>query len=444
MIKYYFSILFFSLGAVLLAQQTEGEKSIYQMFDNPSKIKWVKHYKGRMDDLNDVTVSLAFDGSKCKGRMQYLRSKTEFKLEGTLTGSEIKLLEIDNRNEVTGFVRGNLNSGKVIARWLNYDGSIEGHMRLEQTKKAAKFPSYCGDNKWIRHYRGGTFRKRVDILVQKDNEDFFHGIVFFEKEEKSFELKFKNKEDDLLVFDLINPIGQSVGTIKGAFQIQDKVAATYIDESGYQEFINCTINEALPVGCVEYADYMMSYDITYPKIKHNAFDSWIEKMSNDWVNSCKDYSKKIKNQNPNQKPALRAAVRAFAWCDLEHYSNQLISGYINFNSTWSDRQQGKVFNFDLKRNKEIRLEDIFREDFDFKKFIKTYINNEVSKHPLYRDLDYRKWLRNQDFSFFTIRNEGLSFATQFSTIYGQQKVTIPFWKLKPYVKRNSPIEHLLR
>jgi len=444
MTKYYISLLVFFLGTALLAQQTEREKDIYQMFDNPSKVQWIKHYKGRIDDLNDISVSLAYDGSKCKGRMQYLRSKAEFLLDGTMDGTEVKLLEIDDNQEVSGFLRGDMRSGEVNARWMNFDGSIEGRVRLEQTKKEAKFPSHCGDNKWIRYYQGKYFKQKVEVIVQKDNADMTHGLIYFEKEEKSFELQFKQKEDDLLVFDIKDEFGKNKGTIKGAFQIDDHVAAYYVSENGEKGYAHFTIRNVLPVGCIEYADYMTSYDITYPRTKHANFNKWMKGLTDDWVSSCKDYARKVRGINKSKKPPLRAAVRAFAWCDVELYSDQLISGYINFTNTWSERQRGKTFAYDLGTGKEITLMNIFNDDFDYKKFIRTYINNEISKHPLYRDYDYRKWVANQDFSFFTIRKEGLSFATQYSMIYGQQQVTIPFWKLKPYLRKNSPVVHLIR
>ena len=44
-------------------------------------VKKTKFYKGRIDDINDVTIALTCKGKSCSGDLTYLRSRDKFKLQ---------------------------------------------------------------------------------------------------------------------------------------------------------------------------------------------------------------------------------------------------------------------------------------------------------------------------------------------------------------------------
>ena len=56
------------------AQKIDAKDYVKSLFENQAEIQWVKHYKGRIDDLNDVAITLGFDGTDCKGRLTCLLS----------------------------------------------------------------------------------------------------------------------------------------------------------------------------------------------------------------------------------------------------------------------------------------------------------------------------------------------------------------------------------
>ena len=149
-----FILLFILFPIFCAAQKMDTKDNVKAMFENPSDIQWIKHYKGRIDDLNDVSVTLAFDGEDCKGQITYLRSHTEFDLLGKIENRQLLLHEIDNSKKLSGSIIGIITGKIITGNWNNFDGSKGGNLLLTETEKEIDFPSYCGDNKWVRKYNG--------------------------------------------------------------------------------------------------------------------------------------------------------------------------------------------------------------------------------------------------------------------------------------------------
>ena len=91
-----------------------------------------------------------------------------------------------------------------------------------------------------------------------------------------------------------------------------------------------------------------------------------------------------------------------------------------------------------------KLQSKHKENFNHKPFVDHYIQSRLKKTALYKNnKDFRKWIDGTAFSYFTIRQEGLCFSTDFNAIYGQQRILISFEALAPYMrKKENPIAHL--
>ena len=92
--------------------------------------------------------------------------------------------------------------------------------------------------------------------------------------------------------------------------------------------------------------------------------------------------------------------------------------------------------------KEITLKSIFQAGFDLEKMIQKELRISQRNNMMIKESDYRKWIKNETFENFTIRKDGINFSTDFNAIYGKQSVTIPFGKLKPYIKKDSAVYRL--
>ena len=442
MLKTSFFLLCLLFSPVLMAQTVAWDSTVLELFDKPKKVKWMQHYRGRIDDLNDIAVTLAFDGKQCKGTLLYLRSKTSFTLEGQIKKGVLKLKEIDKKGQVSGHIKGKVIEGEIIGEWSNHNNSFGGSLFLEKTDKSIDVPSYCGNNKWIHHYTGEFQDKASDLILQKESDNYLKGNLYLAATGKSYALNGFLEENGLFSLKITDDYRNKKGVMTGSLVEAHALNASFNTTSGYQGLATYTLHSELLVGCVEFADYLSSYDITYPKLQHRQFNNWIDAVSNNWISNCRNYADEVRKKNKTETPALRASLRAYAWTDLDLLSDQLISGFITFSNTWSSGRVGQSFSFDLKKGKEITFDNLFKPEFDYRRYIWNELNRKIKKHPMYKNEGFRSWISALEFPYFTIRKEGVSFSSGFDTIYGQQRITIPFKDLKPYLRKGNPVEHL--
>ncbi|MEM8906756.1 MAG: hypothetical protein AAGD05_02820 [Bacteroidota bacterium] len=436
--------LFVGLLPVVNAQQSALSHPVEGLFEKPQKIQWIKHYKGRLNDLNDVALSLAFDGKQCKGVLTYLRSQEQFDLVGQLKKGKFNLQEFDREAQLSGYLDGELKPEGIIAEWQNHDHRIGGKLQLQEVSKATNVPSHCGENKWIRYYKGVIDRQKVELVLQRESNHQLSGVVYFKTANHSYNVRGHVDLFDNIYLSLKDDYARKQGRMEGTFGERQKFNFTYVAPDGEQSICTFHLKDALQMGCAEYADYMANYNILYPKMHHSAFNQWIEHLSDEWMNNCKSYADGKQAKLAALGPEWRATVRASAWCEIDYWSEELISGLMTFNNNWMPHQTNRTISYDLKNKRAITLVDIFKSDFDYRSFLRKQLNRTIDQHELYKDFDYREWLSKEDFPYFTIRKEGIRFCTKFHPIYGQQQMTISYRELKPFLKSKSPIRTLMK
>jgi hypothetical protein len=427
----------------LTAQTTLAEKTVYSFFSKPKKIQWIEYYKGQIDGINDVAVTLAYDGKSCKGLLTYLNSREQLRLDGILKGNELTLLEVDQNAAVTGQFEGYIEGKNIHLNWSNIDNTIGSDILLTKILKEPFVPSSCGDDLWIRIYKGIISGSKVDLVLQKDSQNGLKGIAYFEKEDKSFKLNGEIFESELHV-KIKDGNNKLKGTLEGVFKNETDISANFFSANGERLPTLFLSVESLEIVCLEYADYLTSYDITFPKIPNYNFNRWMDDLAAQWVKDCRQHSFEVRSVSNSANPKMRSAIRAYAWCDVDFYNEYFISGFITFENTQAKGMEGKAFNFDLKKGKEILLTDLFKEGFDYTAFVTKYLNKEIDQHELYNNYEFRKWLSKQDFPHFLIHKDGLAFCTSFDRIYGRQQIKIPYAELKPFFKENNVLEGLMR
>ena len=437
-------ITFLFLGCICLnAQTTATEKTVYGFFSKPKKIQWLEHYKGQIDGVNDIAITLAYDGKSCKGLMVYLKSRERFRLDGELNGNELMLLEVDQNAAITGQLEGYIEGKNIHLNWSNIDNTLGSDVFLTHLQNEEFSTKSFGDNNWVREYQGLVFGNKVFLYLQKSNQSTIKGTAYFENENKSY-----NVQGDIFDFDNVNILIKDdsnilKGTIEGAFNDVNSISANFYNKEGQRSPSIFSIEKSLKIKSKAYADYVTTYDIAYPKSRQASFNRWMEKLTNQWVKECKDHSFEVRKVSAKPNPEMRSSIRAYAWSDVDYFDEKLISGFLTFENTWTNGLNGKPFNFDFKKGKEISFEDLFKEGFDRSAIIAKYLNEEISQHELYNDYGFRKWLSNQEFPYFLIHKDGIAFCTTFDSVYGKQKVKIPYEKLKPYFKENNVLSYLI-
>ena len=431
------------LGSMQLSGQGM-EEAVRVMFDDNSQVKWVEHYRGRLSDINDVAMTLGYDGNTCRGIMWYLRSKTKFQLKGEIIGDTLKLLEYDSIGLATGRVEGVLEEYDGFkGSWFTLDKSLGESLEMLPSMSEPRYPGYCGDNKWVHKYSGTIGEQDVEMILRRGNNGFVKGTVFYKKENVTHhvegELLNREREIFLEIKD-VNWNEKAVITGKVDFS-SDKISGkAFIN--GVETTCDLPLFEELAVGCIEYSDFLTKTEITYPKTLNQDFNENIRNQIQDWLTLSKAYIEEYQGTQTMLTASQRSALRSYCWYEIDCFNSRMISGKIIQTNTWDDNFQGFSFNYDLVENKAITLENLFKEEFDYQTFVKKYVSEEITKRPFYSDGYYKLWIATQRFEYFTFRREGLVFSTVFNGTYGEQQVTIPYETIKPYLRDITIIEKI--
>ena len=406
------------------------------------KFVGVKHYTGRIDDINDVTISMKCHNKNCEGELVYLRSRDRFQLKGTLNDNRLNLREFNRTKLCTGYLTGKLEGDRLTLDWKNLDGSIGNELQLKEVSRTPDFPTFCGDNKWINAYSGKINGELIELVLQRVENNRILGTAFSHQHNLTYRVEGSLLESNNLHITLtdINKL-ITVGTIRGIFKENQHLRTSYYDRQQMQSFVTFKLEQSVDMSCLEYADYYTNYDFLFPKSNSAIFNEYMVLLTNKWISDCRSNAKEIRRKEASVD--ARASQRAYSWTDVAFLSENFISGMLTYHASWRGKEETKTFNFDLKKGEIILLEDLFKKGFDYRIFLKKYAAEQILRLPIYkRDKDFRNWVKDQKFEHFTIGKTGISLYTDFHIIYGRQQVFIPYKKIKSNIKKNATVRKL--
>jgi hypothetical protein len=432
-------------GATLTAQKSTLEANVLRLFPKPEKVLWLRHYSGTIDDINDVTMVLAYDGKMCRGRMKYIRSEHEFGLVGFMNHQNIRLVELDQQTRLSAYISGVLNGRELLLEWVSVDNSVGSKMLLRETDEEVKRSNGdCGVEKWIQIFRGLVDGEDVEFLLQRETDRQLRGLVYFSKVKKSYEVKGEMNKGAEIKLDMLDNHKVVRGELSGTLTDKGMIEAVIKSPHKAREKTDFMLYQTMEVACVSYVDYLSSLGISYPLTQSEAFNQWLRDIVSGEKIKYNDFVDKAQDLGTELNPETRSSIRSYGWYDLDYLSEKIISGRLWVTHSWEQNGNGIPITYDLENEHPITLKDIFQRDFNVQDFIWAYLSKEIQKHSYYDDYDFRKWLSTASFKSFTIRHEGINFSTPFSAIYGQQDVTIPFEELKPYMVKEGVVWGMVR
>lgn len=421
----------------LSGQSPELEQQARQQFDEKYKIVWVKQFKGRFNDYNDIAIALAYDGLYCKGVWQFLKSRETFTLSGSLEGDNLVLDEKDNKGNITGYIHGKLKGNSFLGTWTRLDNQFGVPVNWELSERQSLLPSYCGENKWINRYTGIFGGETLELILQKVHGDFIQGKLFIEDKEVTYDVSGQYSGAGSVYLQLRNYLDESVGSLVVDLQNQFSFKAVWADEKGSKLEGNFDLSGRLIIGCLEYADFYGVCDIMYPKTNQSAFNRYVESYAEEFAAGCRTFLReqaKVLARDPD----LRISYFANGWFETEFFNREIISGIQEFRASWEKEPLLIPINYHLTTGRVIEFNDIFRDEYDLAYFVDKVVRKEMEKHPLYKsDASFKSWVQKADFPYFTLRREGVHFSSGFNAIYGRQGITIPFSKLRSFLKKRS-------
>jgi hypothetical protein len=425
------------------AKASAGKKdtSILKLFDKSADIKWVKYFKGRLDDATVVNVTLGFDGRNCRGYLTYEQSRIRFNLSGLLDTAGFALEERDMARGLTGRLIGNFNNRRLEADWVNADNTIGRRLEAEEVGMGQTPTLNCSDNKWSSRYITRYNGARCDMVLVRTHNGALNGFLWVESDGRTYKLKGDIKYDGAYEMEVLGSSDRLAALLSGNLKAGQNMECNWVG-SGERRTFKFILKDHFQLGCYEYADYATSYDVLYPSTPCAHCNSQLDEKVNQWVERCKTT---FSEKKVALSPANRSSQRASSWPEIVCWTEQVLSGYVTFTDTWTDQAQGIAFNYDLRTNKEITLDDLFNKGFNAQKYLADWANREMPKLPSFAsDPKYREWLTREGFPLFAFRREGLEISTLFHPQYGRQNLLVPYAGLKTYLKKDSPIGEFVK
>jgi hypothetical protein len=422
----------------------QPDTALVKLFDKPADIKWMKKFRGRMDDATVVDISLGLNknGSTLVGYLTYQRSNQRIRLQGVFEDStRFKIEERDGAKNVLGRLVGTYKDRMLEAEWTNADNTLGWDLEAREVPPGGTLNLTCGDNKWANRYLGRYNDKRVELTVVRMHHGSLHGFLWVEADGKTYRLKGEiNREGDYeITAALIN--GKQAAILSGNLKNPKITDCNWIG-SGERRSFKLNMAQSLLFGCYDYADYQTNYDGIYPRTTCTNCNNWLDQQMKTWADGCKaSFNAQIKPNGPTN----RSAHRASAWPEITAWTDNLFCGYMTFTDTWSEQAQGMAFNFDLRTGKNIVYDDLFAKGFNAKYWLDDYVKKELPKMPQYAsDPKYKEWIDKEGFPQFTVRREGLELSTLFHPRYGRQAILVPYAQLRANFRKDNPIIEFLK
>ncbi len=423
------------------ATAAKKDTSILKMFEKPGDIKWVKNFMGRLDDASVVDLTLGFDGRNCRGYLTYAQSRIRFNLSGTLDTSGFVLEERDLARGITGQLRGTFQNRRIQADWINVDNTLGSRLEAEEVAPGQTLTLNCSDNKWSSRYITRFNGARVDMVLVRGHNGALDGFLWVESDGRTYRLKGDVKLDGNYEMEVLGAQDRLAALLSGNLKPGQNTDCNWVG-SGERRTFKFMLKDHFLLGCYDYADYATSYDVLYPRTPCAHCNTQLDERVNQWIERCKTT---FAAQKVALSPATRGSQRASAWPEIVCWTDNLLSGYLTFSDSWSAQAQGISFNYDLRANKEIALEDLFNKGFNAQKFLADWATREMPKLSAFaNDPKYREWIAKESFPLFAIRREGLEISTLFHPQYGRQTLLVPYASLKTYLKRDGPLVEFLK
>ncbi len=416
------------------------DTALAKLFDKNADIKWVKYFKGRMDDVSAVDLALAYDGKNCRGYLTYGKSRARLRLDGMVSGDSIRLDEREGKN-LTGKLRGTYKNRRLEAEWTNYNNALGSRLEADELAAGQVLTIGCSDGKWASRYIARYNSARCDMILIRMHNGQLYGYLWVEADAKTYDLRGEIDREGNYEIEALSSNDKIAGLLQGNLSSPQKTDCNWVG-SGEKRNFNFTQKDNFQLGCYEYADFLSSYDALYPRTPCSSCNTWLDQQVNAWANKCKST---LSAKKEPLTAATRSAQRASSWAEIACLTENIFSGYLTFSESWNPQASGMAFNFDIRTGKQITFNELFNKSFNAKAWLDDYAKKEMPKLAHFaNDADYREWLAKEGFPMFTLRRDGLELSTLFHGQYGRQTLLVPYASLKPYMKKDNPVADFVK
>lgn len=396
----------------------------------------ISRYKGYINDTHPVEMTLAGLGrDSFVAVVVYRSSMDSFLYKGTIFNKRLEMSERNAKGEVVGYLNGTLSvkkestKSKLTAQWHNHDKSIAIDLELQEVD-SVKGWAFMSDNKSLLRFQGTFEGELVVAIVHRGAEGRASGYFEINRDRYPFiGIVDKERMGD---FKLSLDDGRE---IIASWMGNDKLMCA-IREGDIQKTFPLYLRSSFEVGSLDYICAIGLIDYNYPKSKlHPSFSEYL--LGEVFVRQSEDrqFLDSIERPFGFITPELRLNHRSYSWWEVDFWNDEVISGWISFENTWSNRQTTFPFTYDLSEQRIITLQDMYHaEESPFWDELKKQIADKMGKVPFAEEKEFLDWMAQDPFKYYTLSTGGLQISTDHNSLFGMQKVVVPFKKLTPFVK----------
>ena len=393
------------------------------------------YYEIDLQDHIPVVLYLTRQQDQYYGAYAYYKDQNPYILSGEKSGSYIHLTEWDNHGSASGLISFNLSGDTLEGIWSNLDRSIEMTLRGKEIQSITKYqwPSW---NNWLKVYESKIITRPYHLVIQKEkirlSGTFYDGI-----QGKTFSINGKCQDLDCNQFtlklkDLEQADTKMFGKISGQLEKDNYVFLTYTQPDGNSNYISLSQAQSHELVVDMKLNYFSLFDISYPFFSNtNANRDITNFIQNQYSRSGKpDRDEKISNS--------RLRHQLYIWPESLWFNERFYSGNIWAQHYAKDTLIAFNFNFDLRQNRTITLDQIFKRSVDGPAMIQDQLRQILTK----RNYDQSEEYSTDDFTFFNLLPEGILMSTQFSPGYGSERIVIPYSEFGNQINRKYLQEYL--
>jgi hypothetical protein len=427
--KLYFFILWFLIGGVpLIYGQAASHEELQSLFEDSSSIQWFRDYKGLINNIENVDISLAFDGRNCKGYVLFPKSGTTIELSGNIRGNRLDLRELNEEGLITAYLTGSITPGMIQADWENYNHTIGCKYVLFSEKESKKIAG-ASKKKWVKWYIGEIAHEKLRLILFHKQTTELSGFCFNETGSKMYTVTGKINDDNSVFINFY--LDQTeMARFDGKFKGSSLIKGTTTGIGVVNEPLQLELENEIYLTETSYQNFRTSIEILTPNSRDKDFEKYINDKIQPYleaVNQKKDKSGFSESDIP--QPADRLSQRAYIYPDIRFVSKDLICGNILYTNTWDKNDKTIPFNYDSKKEVEIQLDDIWNPKINIRDSLDHYFNS-INKSGF-------------SFKYFNLTPQGIRFYDDLNPLFGRNDVTIPYAIIKRWTKRKSLIKNLI-
>lgn len=429
-IKIILSAYLWNNVVLLQAQDKEAWNEVKSLFENPENGIWVQYYLGKDSRSVPFKLVLAYDNHEYKGILYHIDGSIQTYFEGDYSPENIQFVCLDNKQNRIGSFKGIRKDSTLNGEYFNNDKTEATIYTFKRTLSGQENVQCSG----LEYFKRFESADQIELFVQHH-------------EDHSVEADFVSHTGNILSYkgncpqsNCSKPLLRLTSFIQGEHKI--------LSCSGFDSN-RIDINERLPMdNCGKKTTFIQQgqlhlrcqyftkdkYHVAtkLPDVSHRSFDKWLDELILAWINQVLSY-------NALEERQLYSSNEV----DLDFYNQDFISGILWFKEPWSATPRPYHFNYDLRSNKLLDLDDFFVREKEVMDSI--FKLRDEWKENLTKDLsmEERDFFEKDKFDIWTIKSQGICFHSRFSPVYGVRKFIVPFDQLDTYLKKSGSIKKII-